>query len=82
MPRTPIPTEGAVTPAEARRFAAIADRFANNPEAMAQAGIAYATEQIIDLVANGVTNIHLYTMNKPWIARKIVENLSSIIHMG
>ena len=63
------------------RFAAIADRFANNPEAMAQAGIAYATEQIIDLVANGITNIHLYTMNKPWIARKIVENLSSIIHM-
>ena len=64
------------------RFAAIADRFAHDSEAMAQAGIAYATEQIIDLVANGVTNIHLYTMNKPWIARKIVENLSSIIHMG
>ena len=64
------------------RFAAIADRFAHDPQAMAQAGIAYATEQIIDLVANGVNNIHLYTMNKPWIARKIVENLSSIIHMG
>lgn len=64
------------------RFAAIADRFAHDPQAMAQAGIAYATEQIIDLVANGVTNIHLYTMNKPWIARRIVENLSSIIHMG
>lgn len=64
------------------RFAAIADRFAHDPDAMAQAGIAYATEQIIDLVANGVTNIHLYTMNKPWIARKIVENLSSIIRMG
>ncbi len=64
------------------RFAAIADRFAHDPEAMVQAGIAYATEQIIDLVANGITNIHLYTMNKPWIARKIVENLSSIIHMG
>ncbi len=64
------------------RFAAIADRFSRDPAAMAQAGIAYATEQIIDLVANGVTNIHLYTMNKPWIARKIVENLSSIIHMG
>ena len=64
------------------RFAAIADRFSHDPAAMAQAGIAYATEQIIDLVANGVNNIHLYTMNKPWIARKIVENLSSIIHMG
>ncbi len=62
------------------RFAAIADRFANDPAAMAQAGIAFATEQIIDLVANGITNIHLYTMNKPWIARKIVENLSDIIH--
>ena len=64
------------------RFAAIADRFAHDPQAMAQAGIAYATEQIIDLVANGVNNIHLYTMNKPWIAKKIVDNLSSIIHMG
>ena len=63
------------------RFAAIADRFAHDPAAMAQAGIAYATEQIIDLVANGVNNIHLYTMNKPWIARQIVDNLSSIIHM-
>ena len=63
------------------RFAAIADRFANDPAAMAQAGIAYATEQIIDLVANGITNIHLYTMNKPWIARRIVENLSAIIKM-
>lgn len=61
------------------RFAAIADRFANDPAAMMQAGIAFATEQIVDLVANGVTNIHLYTMNKPWIARRIVENLSSII---
>ena len=64
------------------RFAAIADRFSHDPAAMTQAGIAFATEQIIDLVANGITNIHLYTMNKPWIARKIVENLSSIIHMG
>ncbi len=64
------------------RFAAIADRFADDPAAMTQAGIAFATEQIIDLVANGITNIHLYTMNKPWITRQIVANLSSIIHMG
>ncbi|MGN0779847.1 MAG: methylenetetrahydrofolate reductase [Aristaeellaceae bacterium] len=64
------------------RFAAIADRFADDPAAMTQAGIAYATEQIIDLVANGITNIHLYTMNKPWIAQAIVQNLSSIIHRG
>ncbi|MBE5769651.1 MAG: methylenetetrahydrofolate reductase [NAD(P)H] [Clostridiales bacterium] len=61
------------------RFAAIADRFAHDPQAMTQAGIAYATEQIIDLVANGVNHIHLYTMNKPWIAREICSNLSSII---
>lgn len=61
------------------RFAAIADRFADDPAAMAQAGIAFATEQIIDLIANGITNIHLYTMNKPWITRAIVENLSSIV---
>ena len=61
------------------RFAAIADRFHDNPAAMTQAGIAFATEQIVDLVANGVRHIHLYTMNKPWIARAIIHNLSSII---
>ena len=61
------------------RFAAIADRFAGDPEAMAQAGIAFATEQIVDLIANGVTNIHLYTMNKPAITKAIVGNLSGII---
>lgn len=63
------------------RFAAIADRFADDPASMTQAGIAFATEQIVDLVANGITNIHLYTMNKPWVARKIVENLSSVLGM-
>ncbi len=63
------------------RFAAIADRFGHDSAAMTQAGIAYATEQIIDLAANGVRHIHLYTMNKPWIARKIFENLSAIIAM-
>lgn len=61
------------------RFAAIADRFGSDPAAMTQAGIAYATDQIIDLVANGVEHIHLYTMNKPHIARAIMSNLSSII---
>lgn len=60
------------------RFAAIADRFAGYPAAMTQAGIAFATEQIVDLIANGVTHIHLYTMNKPWIARAILSNLSEI----
>lgn len=61
------------------RFAAIADRFSDDPAAMAQAGVAFATGQIVDLIANGVTNIHLYTMNKPWIARRILDNLSDII---
>jgi len=62
------------------RFKAIADKFSDKPLAMTQAGIAYATEQIIDLISNGVTSIHLYTMNKPEIAAKIMENLSEIIH--
>ena len=61
------------------RFAAIADRFAHDPAAMTQAGIAVATEQIIDLIANGVNHIHLYTMNKPWIAKAVMSNLSDII---
>ena len=61
------------------RFAAIADRFAHDPAAMTQAGIAFATEQIVDLIANGVNHIHLYTMNKPWIAKAVMSNLSDII---
>ena len=61
------------------RFKSIADRFASDPDAMKQAGIAYATEQIIDLVASGVNNIHIYTMNKPDIAAGIMANLSDII---
>lgn len=63
------------------RFAAIADRFMDDPAAMAQAGIAFATEQIIDLVANGITHIHLYTMNKPWITRAIIGNLSNVVRL-
>ena len=46
---------------------------------MKQAGIAYATDQIIDLLANGVNNIHIYSMNKPEIAKAIQDNLSEII---
>ncbi|MBQ8536624.1 MAG: methylenetetrahydrofolate reductase [Clostridia bacterium] len=61
------------------RFAAIVDRFQDDPQAMSQAGIAFATEQIIDLVANGVNHIHLYTMNRPHIAQAIFNNLSCII---
>lgn len=60
------------------RFLAIVDRFGNNPDAMKQAGIAYATEQIIDLIANGVNHVHIYTMNKPDVAGAILQNLSDI----
>lgn len=62
-----------------QRFKALVDRFGSDDAAMAQAGIAYATDQIIDLYANGIKNVHLYTMNKPEIARAIQSNLSSIL---
>ncbi len=62
-----------------KRFIKIAERYGDKPEAMAQAGIAYATEQIIDLYANGIKNVHVYSMNKPLVAKKIQENLSEII---
>lgn len=61
------------------RFKAIVDRFGDNPAAMKQAGIAYATEQIIDLIANGVNGIHVYSMNKPDVAAKIKDSLSEIL---
>lgn len=60
------------------RFKAIVDKFGENPKSMKQAGIAYATEQIIDLIANGIPNIHIYTMNQPDIAGSIMSNLSEI----
>lgn len=63
-----------------KKFKKIMERFGENPEAMKQAGIIYATEQIIDLMANGVNNIHIYTMNKPDVAHNIMEGLSSIIN--
>ena len=61
------------------RFKAIVDRFGDNPPAMRQAGVAYATEQIIDLIANGVNHIHIYSMNKPEIAAGIQASLSEIL---
>ncbi|MBR4951319.1 MAG: methylenetetrahydrofolate reductase [Clostridia bacterium] len=61
-----------------RRFREIVERFGNDPLAMKQAGIAFATEQIIDLIANGVNNVHIYAMNKPDVAAKIMENISYI----
>ncbi len=62
-----------------QRFLAILDRFGDNPEAMKQAGIAYATDQIIDLIANGINHIHVYSMNKPEVAEAIMRNLSEIV---
>ncbi len=61
------------------RFKAIVDRFGDNPAAMKQAGIAYATEQIIDLIANGIHGIHIYSMNKPDVAARIQDSLSEIL---
>jgi len=62
-----------------RRFTAIVDRFGSDEASMTQAGIAYATDQIIDLYANGVNAVHVYSMNKPYVAEKILENLSCIL---
>lgn len=63
-----------------KKFEKIMERFGENPDAMKQAGIIYATEQIIDLMANGVNNIHIYTMNKPDVAHQIMKGLSAIIN--
>ena len=62
-----------------RRFISLLDKFGNTPEAMKQAGIIYATDQIIDLFANGIKNVHVYSMNKPDVAEKIMTNLSEIV---
>ena len=62
-----------------KRFIKIAERYGDNPAAMKQAGIAYATEQIIDLYASGIKNVHVYSMNKPDVAQQIQSNLSEII---
>lgn len=62
-----------------QRFKSLVDKFGSSPDAMKQAGIAYATDQIIDLYANGITNVHVYSMNKPDVAKKIQDNLSDIL---
>lgn len=62
-----------------QRFKTLVDRFGTSPEAMKQAGIAYATDQIIDLYANGIADVHVYSMNKPDVAMKIHSNLTEII---
>jgi len=62
-----------------QRFKSLVDKFGESPAAMKQAGIAYATDQIIDLYANGIRNVHVYSMNKPDVAEKIQANLSDIL---
>ena len=62
-----------------QRFKSLVDKFGADPNAMKQAGIAYATDQIIDLFANGIKNVHVYSMNKPDVAAKIMANLSDIL---
>ena len=62
-----------------QRFKSLVDKFGDDPAAMKQAGIAYATDQIIDLFANGIHHVHVYSMNKPDVAAKILENLSDIL---
>ncbi len=62
-----------------QRFLRLVDRYGDKPEAMKQAGIAYATEQIIDLLANGINAVHVYSMNKPDVAAAIKSNISEIL---
>lgn len=67
---------GASLPA---KFTKMMQKYENNPEALRDAGIAYAIDQIVDLISNGVDGIHLYTMNNPYVARKISESISSLL---
>ena len=71
-----IKLSGSIMP---QRFKSLVDKFGTTPAAMKQAGIAYATDQIIDLFANGITNVHVYSMNKPDVAAAIQNNLSDIL---
>ena len=61
------------------RFRAIVDRFGDDPDSMLDAGVAFATEQIVDLFANGIDNVHVYTMNRPAVASRIMRNLGSVL---
>ena len=74
-----VALSGATIP---QRFRMMVDRFGDDPAKMAQAGVIYATEQIIDLISNGVTHIHVYSMNKPEIAAGIMNSLSAILGSG
>lgn len=67
---------GASLPA---KFTRIMAKYENNPEALRDAGIAYAADQIVDLISSGVDGIHLYTMNNPYVARKISESVKTLL---
>ncbi len=67
---------GASLPA---KFSKIMQKYEDKPEALRDAGIAYAVEQIVDLIANGVDGIHLYTMNNPYVARKITAAIANLL---
>ena len=71
-----IALSGSLVP---QRFKMLVDKFGNDPAAMKQAGIAYATDQIIDLYANGIRNVHVYSMNNPDVAERILSHLSDIL---
>ena len=71
-----VTTCGASLP---QKFVKIMQRYEHDPEALRDAGIAYAINQIVDLAASGVDGIHLYTMNNAYVARKISEAISGII---
>ena len=62
-----------------QKFVKTMQRFENNPDALRDAGIAYAIDQIVDLISSGVDGIHLYTMNNPYVARKISEAISNLL---
>lgn len=72
-----VTASGATLP---HKFTKIIAKYENDPESLRAAGIAYAVDQIVDLAANGVDGIHLYTMNNPYIASKISESVSSVLH--
>ncbi len=61
------------------KFSRMMSRYSDRPEALRDAGIAYAVDQIVDLISNGVEGIHLYTMNNPQVARRIWDNISSLL---
>lgn len=71
-----VQLSGCIVPPE---LMAMADRFGDNPQAMKQAGILYASNQILDLLANGIKHIHIYTMNKPDVVEGILNNIKGLI---